>query len=237
MGFLDTMLEPESGGTSVGYHAKIDLQFGYSFFASGVSAADVFVPFTPGDEESKKKAKEAAQRAAAEHGQNASKGILLVIPAETVKVRTLKTDLKKVTLQWNVKSYAKWMEMLKALNVAATGRMWAHVASMPDPDGKKQKQTRDGVEVETPQTFWYVDAIYPNEAACEAAAKAVAVAEAAGVDGGSGEVPPEGYTAKDWASYKSQIITECGTFAPPAVKKVSESYSIPVEYLMQFKPK
>lgn len=236
MSILDDMLTPEAGSASQGYHAKIQLKFGYGFFAKGINAADVFVEFTPGDTEGKDKAKALATKASAEYGKQASKGILLVIPAETVKVRTLRADMKKVTLQWNEKSYAKWMDSLKVAGVSKTGSMWAHVAAIPDPDGQTQVQTRDGKEVTTPQTFWYIEHVYDTEAECEAAAKLVATVEATGAPA-AGETPPTGYSAADWQKFKGEIITACGSFAPPLVKAASESYAIPVEYLMQFKPK
>lgn len=231
---LEEMAVPDgSGGQSVGFHGKVTVKLGFSFFAAGVSAADVFQPYELGDAKSKETAQKAAQKLAAEHGKNASKGVLLVIHQESVKVRTLKADMAKVTLQWNAKSYKAWMEALATLGVTKLPLVaWAHVKAIPNPDGRMQK-TDEG---ERPDTFWVLDAVYKTEQECTTAAQAVAVAEGDTVGAAPAEKAPDGYSPQDWAKYKAEIISACGNFAPPVVKKVSDTYAITVDFLMQYKP-
>lgn len=233
--FIDEMLVNEGGGgTSVGYHGQMEVSLGWGFFASGVNAALEFDVFAPGDAASKDAAKAANQKKAAEHGKNTSKGFRLTIFREAVQVRTLKSDLGKVTLFFATKAYEAWINAFKTVpGLRPNTKIWAHAKSQPNPDGRMEKK-QDGSD--GPETFWIIDQVYPDQAACLAAAQAAAV----GAEGGSSassEPVPTGYKLADWLEWKPKILEECGNFAPPTVKKVSENYAVPVEFLMQFKPK
>ena len=202
-----------SGG---GIIAQMELQAGYKLFVTGLGNRDSFFPFTPGNDESKKKAFTLAK----------AKGE----PKDVRQLVVYKNSVKGREVNWKDDrffSYELWTPAFKEIffpsvkehkELALGQKFWGKVSFKAEPKGRMKPDQNGEMK---PELIAYIAQVYASEQED--------IADAGHSNGGSnGSSPadpmvPDDYKSADWYELKAEFqkaITEAeGMAKNPVAKK------------------
>jgi hypothetical protein len=230
--FYDILEEYEQqesmGGGIVG---KILVQLGWKSFIPGMGNEETFFHYTPGDEASKKAAKEQCQNLITQSGvpNRPQNCIQFQVYRDSVLGRdvTWQGDRFFVHPLWTDGYKQIVKPAMKAAGMTTVGEYWGRIAFADDPSGRMEEDREGNPRV---AQIPHLVEIYPSK---EAAQKAVEGGAAASPEGGETVdtgVPP-GWTKDAWDSVKSDIqkAKDDGQ-APPTI---ASDYGVEVKYIVQ----
>lgn len=237
---LETTEPASEGGGGIGGFCQVDVSYGYKVFTSGPHK-DSWFPVDISSEESKLAGKTAAQVHASSVGaKTPTFGVSLRYKRETVKgkVVTWKDDLykdifrgRKMKLDNGEESTfldAMWIPLASTAGCTRPGSYWVRYAFVKELALRKDKDAYEYA--------WIPDIVYPNEAACEAAAIAHYAGRGAGAGSANhaagGETVPAGYTAADWQAAKPYLVESIKENKPLPI--IAKDYRIDIDFLQTF---
>lgn len=228
----------DSGGGGGALFAKVTTTWGYKVFASGSTHEESFfaTPFPPKGPlatAALDKAKQYKQTSGAS-GSPAFSWIMSISPTDVIgKSVTWKSSQHKVSVRWKRKNAAGetksvlddvMLPELINLNLLPAGTYYVRIKYIrnpivPGPD-------------DNPDILWVPAEVFPNEAACRAAAEKH-YAENGDAAGGAAaaNIPPE-WDAKTWGQFKEQIDASLKGKEAPAT--VAATWGIPVPWMVEY---